>query len=392
MNQVANQQDAAPGMGARVALLAASCLSAMGNAVIAPALPAIQDQFADVPGIEVWVGLVMTIPSLSVALTAAFAGIAADRWGSHRVLVGALVLYGVGGAGGLVLDQFASLLVARMVMGLGVAGGLACTMALAGQLFHGEAQRRFIGLKAAVQQFGGVAMIIAGGTLSALSWRHPFAVYLIALPVAVMVFLLVPKPAGVSRQKDGAAPPFPWRRLWPIYLTGSFGMATFYLIPTRIPFHLADLGRPEPALAGTVVAVSVLAGAIAAVFYARLHARWGTPYLLVAAFVLSGIGFAVMASASGVGMIVGGCFITGFGYGLVIPSLMTLMFEGLPDQLKGRASGGLTTALFLGQFVSPLVLGPIVVAASLPDTMYGVSFLLVLAAGGFLRRARTQHI
>ena len=46
---------------------------------------------------------------------------------------------------------------------------------------------------------------------------------------------------------------------------------------------------------------------------------------------------------------------TGFGNGLLLPSLLTWALGALGFEQRGRATGVWTSAVFLGQFVCPLV-------------------------------------
>jgi len=64
-----------------VALLMAASLTTMANATISPALPGLERLFADDPNASMLTRLLVPAPSLSVALCAPFAGLAADRCG-----------------------------------------------------------------------------------------------------------------------------------------------------------------------------------------------------------------------------------------------------------------------------------------------------------------------
>ena len=54
----------------KVSILLASMMTMMANAVIAPALPQINEIFSAVKGAEVLSKLLMTLPALTIALTA----------------------------------------------------------------------------------------------------------------------------------------------------------------------------------------------------------------------------------------------------------------------------------------------------------------------------------
>ena len=60
----------------------------------------------------------------------------------------------------------------------------------------------------------------------------------------------------------------------------------------------------------------------------------------------------------------------GVGIGTAFPNLYVWLANSAPLAVRGRALGGMNTALFLGQFLSPLISQPIV-----------ASFFVVLREG-----------
>src|SRR5690349_23775375 len=86
-------------------LLAASCLSVLGAVLIAPVLPRMTDHFAGVPGVDVLVPIVLTVPALVIGLTAPFAGLVIDAIDRKRLLLVALVVYALAGTAPLYLGS-----------------------------------------------------------------------------------------------------------------------------------------------------------------------------------------------------------------------------------------------------------------------------------------------
>ena len=79
------------GLPQLIVLLAASCMSVLGAVLLAPVLPQMTEQFAGVPGVDVLVPIMLTVPSLVIALTAPFTGFIADRIDRKRVLIVAML-------------------------------------------------------------------------------------------------------------------------------------------------------------------------------------------------------------------------------------------------------------------------------------------------------------
>ena len=72
--------------------------------------------------------------------------------------------------------------------------------------------------------------------------------------------------------------------------------------------------------------------------------------------------------------------INGLGVGLLLPTLITLVMQQVGFDQRGRATGGFTSAIFAGEFVSPLIVLALTagVATQLPHA------LLLVAIGQLL--------
>ncbi|MEM8787198.1 MAG: MFS transporter [Pseudomonadota bacterium] len=185
-----------PGLRVTATLLLVSSLTVLANATIAAALPGLARAFAEVPGIETLAGLVLSLPSLAVVLTAALFGLAADRVDRRHLLCLSLLAYALGGASGLAAQTMPQILAGRLLLGVGVAGTLTVATQMAADLWHGADRARFMGWQGAAISAAGIASVAGGGALAELGWRAPFALYLVALPVAVLALAVLPGPAG----------------------------------------------------------------------------------------------------------------------------------------------------------------------------------------------------
>lgn len=62
------------------------------------------------------------MPALFVVIGAPIAGLMVDRWGRKPLLVVSIPLYALAGSSGFLLESLSSILVARALLGLAVAG------------------------------------------------------------------------------------------------------------------------------------------------------------------------------------------------------------------------------------------------------------------------------
>ena len=78
-----------------------------------------------------------------------------------------------------------------------------------------------------------------------------------------------------------------------------------------------------------------------------------------------------------------GLIIAGLGFGLLMPNLNVWLSSIIPDTLRGRALGGLTTFFFLGQFLSPVVSQPVTNLFGLGKTYNLAGIALLIVSLGF---------
>ncbi len=161
----------------KATLLLASTLTVMSGATIAPSLPAMQIQFAELENVEFWVRLVLTMPALFIVIGSPVAGQLVDTIGRKPLLLGAAILYGLAGSSGFVLNSLFAILGGRALLGLAVAGVMVSATTLIADYYQGDDRANFMGLQAAFMGFGGVLFLSVGGFIAELSWRFPFLIY-----------------------------------------------------------------------------------------------------------------------------------------------------------------------------------------------------------------------
>ncbi|MEM8958893.1 MAG: MFS transporter [Pseudomonadota bacterium] len=352
-------RDAVPGTGLTVAVLAVSSLTVMSNATISPSLPGLAAAFADTPGIAILSGLVLSLPSLSILLTAALFGRAADRVNRRGLMAILLLCYGAAGASGALAESMEAILVGRVLLGIAVAGTMTLATTLAGDHWQGAAQQRFMGQQAAAMAAGGILFLLFGGALAELSWRGPFLIYLSSWLLIPLVLLSVPPhgPVRAPETSSGPASAFPWGFFAGIGALATFGMTMFYLVPTRLPFLLAEIGVPAPSAAGFTIAAMTLASMVTSLGFGRIRRYLGPQSVFAVAFVLMAAGYLVVGLSGGFVPVVIGTMIAGLGLGLTFPNQMSWLMARVPADARGRAAGMLTSAVFAGQLLSPLLSG-----------------------------------
>ena len=146
-----------------VLLLAASCLSVLGAVLIAPVLPQMTREFAGVPGVNLLVPIVLTVPSLVLGLTAPFAGFIADKIDRKRVLLIALVAYAIVGTAPLYLPTLGAIIASRVLLGLCEAAIMTSCTTLIGDYWSGPRRAKYLGLQTLLAALGATVFLAIGG-------------------------------------------------------------------------------------------------------------------------------------------------------------------------------------------------------------------------------------
>jgi MFS family permease len=366
-------------------LLLISSMTVMAGATIAPALPQIQAHFGIPLGSPdgLQVKLLLTIPALFTAIGGLLSGIVIDTFGRKIPLAAAVLLYGIAGSSGLWLNTLPDLLLGRALLGLSVAMITTTSVALIADYFQGPERTRVMGLQAAAMGFGGVGFLLVGGAVATVSWRWPFAIYLLAFPVLPLV-LKLREPDRQKTQIINAGrrnQRFPLVTIGVLYLLMMLTMMIFYMVPVQLPYYIKMAGFGGSFEAGVAIALCTLASALSSLSYAKLKANWSFTRVLMCLFFLLASGYGILANAPNYGILLLGLIVAGLGVGLVLPNINVWLNAKTPAAQRGKVLGGLTTCVFLGQFCSPLVVQAIGQRFTLQYTFNlaaGVLFLLGL--------------
>ncbi|MEF2162584.1 MFS transporter, partial [Pseudomonas aeruginosa] len=95
-------------------------------------------------------------------------------------------------------------------------------------------------------------------------------------------------------------------------------------------------------------------------------------------FILAAAGLIIVFATSSVAVITVGAIITGFGTGMLLPTLLTWAVNRLTFLQRGRGVGIWTGTLFIGEFLSPLIIAAL--AAKTSGLQAGLAVLGVAAA------------
>ena len=337
-------------------ILSMSLLTVMAGAAIAPALGIIKAHFASAP--DLLLQLIVSMPALLIIVTNGFFLPISRRLRTRAIATTGLLLYVVAGAGCFVVDDICTLLAMRALLGVSVGLIMPLSTGLLAYYFPPERQARLMGLSAAMNQMGGVVATLLAGLLATVEWNYAFLVYLMGLIAVAMVWLWLPDEQLGSANKRGV--PYHTRQLLKFH-PSVIGMLLLMMVFFIFPTNFAIIARQQTTLSTEMITMVMVGLDVVAFFvglaFGRLMHTFRQPikYFAPVFFILGYACFLVPTVA----MIIAGSAAIGIANGVGVPYLNTIA------SIKGGKNSAttvmplLSAALYLGQFVSPLIVVPL---------------------------------
>jgi MFS family permease len=344
-------------------IFASATLTIMAGSIIAPVLNLMRDSLGVAPSS---VGLIITTHGLFMALFSPLMGSVIDRKGARRPYIVALICYGLAGGSGLLIDSFWILLISRACLGIALAGIFAGINVLILNSYDGIERDRVMGWRGSAQSFGGVIWPLIGGTLGGFSWRLPFAVYMLAIPIGLLAIAAIAEPAiqHPSRPESrGSTSVFGVFRgspvLWVIYGLMFFGNILLYAIVIFLPQLLESFGISSTFRIGLFITAMTGSAGVTAFIYGKIRSRFTYRVIVTIGVALWAVAFTSISQAPGSGIIAMAVALFGVSQGLILPTVMVWIGDVVPPSFRGRFSSYLGTFGFIGQFLSPILFAPV---------------------------------
>ena len=334
-------------------VLSISLLTVMAGAAIAPALGIIRDHFSDAP--DMLVQLIVSLPALLIIVTNLLFPWLCSLLKTRSLALTGLLLYVVAGAGCFFVDDIWLLLAMRALLGVSVGMIMPLSTGLLAYYFPPERQASLMGLSAAMNQMGGVVATLLAGLLANIEWNYAFLVYLLGLVAVVLVLLYLPD----ERLKGGSGPSLGLMKRFHPSVVGMFlVMVLFFIYPTRFALSAhAGTGLSNNVITFIMVGLDVVAFLVGLVFGKLMQGfRYGMKYVAPAGFI---VGYLLLSLGSDLPLLLAGSAVIGIANGIGVPYLNTIASMKAGKEAASTVMPLLSAALYLGQFLSPLVVTPL---------------------------------
>ena len=338
--------------GLTSAILSISLLTVMAGAAMAPALGAIRDHFAAHSPLVVQ--FIVSLPALFIIATTFLFRPLCRLMRTRTLALAGLALYVAAGAGAFFADGIVLLLVLRALLGVSVGMVMPLSTGLLSYYFPPEEQSRLMGFSAAMNQAGGVVATLLAGLLATVGWNYAFLVYLAGLVAVALVAAKLPNERLATRGARISASSL--LRFHPSVTAMFLIMVLFFVYPTNFALTAREQGLTTVEATLVMVGLDAVALGVGLAFGRlmrrfRRQMKYASPLLFL-------LGFAVLAFVPGGWGMVAGSALIGLANGVGVPYVNTIA------SIKGGREAAVTVmpllsaALYLGQFLSPLIVSP----------------------------------
>jgi MFS family permease len=132
---------------------------------------------------------------------------------------------------------------------------------------------------------------------------------------------------------------------------------------------------------GLSAGLSLLATLGGSLSWPWLRRRFGIAGCNALLLTLMGLGLCLLMRAQSYNAVLLAVFIQGLGAGLLVPNVMAPVMDALTASTRGRGLGGFTSFLYIGQFISPLVVAFVgTFAGDLRQSIQWLAFASLAAA------------
>jgi MFS family permease len=343
-----------------IVIILINMLPMMAIVALMPVVPAIRDNFKDMPNILTWAPLVLSAPGLCIALLSPYAGFLTDKLGRRKLLLIFVTLYGFGGVLPFFMESFPALMSGRLILGIGEAFLLTIANTLLGDYFSHKERTNWLMVQGFIASACGSVLLSTSGYLANVGWQYPFLVYGLAfiITIAAYFFIFEPEksaishePSAMSNVQTASSSKLPLNLIIQICGTTLIASIIYFVYTLQFSLALDGLGLKRQQI-GNYSALASLAVPLGALLFKLISNKPMRAQLLIVAACV-GIGLTGIGVSKSLEMVVASAWIQQLGCGMVMPVLIAWGLNSLPSEFRGRGMGLWSSAFFLGQFVSP---------------------------------------
>lgn len=339
----------------KTTILSISMATVMAGAAISPGLGLIAQAFPEAS--PTTIKLILTAPSLMIIPFSFLSSYLTSKITKKSIALLGLLIYFVGGIAPQFMPTVELIIAFRLLLGVGVGLIMPLDASLINDYFEGKERTLMMGYNSALSNFSGIVTMLLAGWLATFGWRLPFNVYILGVFIFLLVLFFLPK--GEVQQAPQGEKSYKIPLIVYCYSLAMGGiMLAYYSVATNMALFLEQNNLGGAVLTGTIVSLTTVGGMITSLFIVQIELTFKKFVIPVLLFSM-GLGFSFLMVTNSVALIMVSVILIGFGQGVLFPVLTLKALDEVPFHRADLTASIVASFIFLGQFLSPLVLDSI---------------------------------
>lgn len=341
----------------------------LGNSMLIPVLPLIEKEL-NISSIQA--SLMITCYSIASIMLIPIAGFLSDKYGRKKVMLPSLLIVIIGGiisgiASWKMSSPFVTIIIGRLLQGIGAAGAAPIVLPLVGDLYRkDEEASAVLGIIETANTFGKVLSPVIGAALAMLIWFFPFfMISLLSLVSFILILVFVkiprkPKPVRIRSflkntkaifQKEG-------RWLYTLFLVGAYVMFILFAMQVFLSDTLETKFNLHSVKKGLVLAIPLLCLCLSSLVSSKWiqGSKMKMKMVIMGGLLIQSISLLLFKSYDLIALLVIICSLNGISIGIILPSLDALITENIEKTQRGLITSFFSSARFIGVAVGPPVM------------------------------------
>jgi MFS transporter, ACDE family, multidrug resistance protein len=376
-------------------LITANVVIALGYGVVAPVLP----QYARNFGVSISAAtFVITAFSLMRLLAAPASGLIIQKLGERRVYLTGLLIVAVSTGACAFAQTYWQLLLFRSLGGFGSAMFTVASLGLMIRISPPDARGRVAGMFASAFLIGSVCGPVLGSLTVGFGLEAPFAIYGVALLVAVAVVYFRLRHSALAAPEEVTEPPVTLRMalsnkayLSALFSNFSTGWSVFGLRIALVPLFVTEVLMQGPRVAGLALATFAVGNVAATIPSGYLSDRIGRRSLLIVGLTASGVATVMVGLATSLTLFLAGAVVAGAAAGMFTSPQQA----AVADIVGNKSRGGTAVATYQMMADAGAIVGSLAVGEIAQHFSYAAAFvvsgvILLVAALGWVLAPETR--
>lgn len=353
----------------KLAVLSISMITVMAGAAVSPALGNISNAFPNAS--SNLIKMILTVPALFIIIFSLLSGKLTSIFSKKQILVTGILIYVIGGVGPVLSTNLNSVLIFRAILGIGCGLIMPISQSLIADFFTDVERTKITGYSSAASNLMGIISSVIVGTLSSINWKYGFYIYLIAIIVLILNIIALPKQQNDKKTKKH------YHLNKKVYLLAVYMCLitmAFYAVPTNIAMFMKKEQIGSASSAGFAIAVFTFGGFIAGALLSNII-KLLKQFTISIGITIMCLGYSLILCSNNLYIVFTSVALVGFSFGIIYPLIFLNTSKISDKNSNSLALSIVSSSMFLGQFLSPLVLQCFSNILNITDIKFNFKFL-----------------